>query len=163
MCLKSLKFGFKLSKMLIEMNTNEVSEEQALERPEDGGNCMNWILGHILFARKGLLTLLGAPLPAAFERIDIYKRGSSGDVADDHLDLATLKATIAETSDTILKLLNEMKDEQLTQEIPADRFPIPVEEPTLWTMLHLLMMHEGYHVGQIGLARRIAGGEPVIR
>ena len=56
-----------------------------------------------------------------------------------------------------LDRLSRATSEDLTRQLDPKQFPIPVEEPTLATLLALNMYHEGYHSGQLALGRRLLG------
>jgi hypothetical protein len=57
-------------------NLADLSHEDSLRQPAPGGNCANWVLGHMLATRDTLLAVLDEPPacpPAVKER---YGRGS---------------------------------------------------------------------------------------
>ncbi len=49
----ALQFGF--NGYVLEVNTAGVTHEQSLWLPSPGGNCLNWIAGHILVTRFVML------------------------------------------------------------------------------------------------------------
>lgn len=153
-----LATAYGLSQLSLQRNTEGVSQAESLISAEPGGNCINWNLGHILVSRGRILQQLGgAPVLSEAETL-LYQRGSvplgpdSTALTIDRLirDLETSAAVIAER-------LKNLEPGALDRVIDPFPFPVPVEQPTLGTLLALLLFHEGYHAGQVGLGRRLAG------
>ena len=44
---------------VISMNINDVSDEESMIFPNGEANCMNWILGHLIYIRNVFLHVLG--------------------------------------------------------------------------------------------------------
>ena len=61
-----------------------------------------------------------------------------------------------------LTKFNEMSDSKLCEELDPSSFPVPVEYPSKGTLISILLFHEGYHNGRIGLIRRALGKAPAI-
>jgi hypothetical protein len=57
---------------VLERNLSELSEQESHVAPEAGGNCMNWVLGHMTRTRLVLLHLLGKELPFPLEEFNAY-------------------------------------------------------------------------------------------
>ena len=55
-----LQAQFDLIYTTVEAYTAGLSEEDSLASPREGGNCANWILGHLTSAQNSLMQLLGA-------------------------------------------------------------------------------------------------------
>ena len=68
---------FEINHHAIKVNADGITDAEALIQPEPGGNCMNWIIGHILASREGMLRLLGEPTVLSPEMAERYKRGSA--------------------------------------------------------------------------------------
>src|SRR5690606_15782363 len=51
------QFGFVYD--VVERNVEGMTQEQSLARPAAGGNCANWILGHVVDVQNGLMQVLG--------------------------------------------------------------------------------------------------------
>jgi hypothetical protein len=136
-------------------NLDGVTHEASLLQPP-GGNCINWQLGHIVRHRNYMLETLGAPTVWNAEAQARYDRGSQpitaagADVA--HLDALRRESDLA--AERILAALAAADDAA---------FSAPARTSTVAQWLLFLAQHEAYHVGQIGLLRRVAGMEPAIR
>lgn len=44
---------------VISMNINDVSHEESMIFPNGEANCMNWVLGHLIYIRNVFLNVLG--------------------------------------------------------------------------------------------------------
>ena len=144
------------------VNLDCVTDEDALVGPEKGGNCTNWIVGHLLHARAGLLDLLGTELPFARDKYKRYERSSSPvDGPETTVPLSEMAVDLAATAEPLEGALDGLTDVFLTQVAPIK--PTGNEDETMGSLLAGLAFHEAYHAGQLGLLRRIGGREGAIR
>lgn len=140
---------------VIGANLQGMSEEQALTCPPGGGSCANWVLGHILSARNGVHHLLG--LEAAFPpaKAARYARGTAPVTpADPGEPLADLLAAFQASQQKVAAALPGLSPQQLAREMAM---PDPLKEGPVGAHLGLLLFHESYHAGQLGVLRRLAG------
>lgn len=70
-----LSVQYDLSARAIRVNLEGISEEEALIQPPSGGNCVNWILGHVISSREQVLHYLGE---AELWEEDLARRYSRG-------------------------------------------------------------------------------------
>jgi hypothetical protein len=49
----------KYLKYVVGLNTEDVSQDDSLISAPNGGNCANWIMGHIVVIRDGMRKALG--------------------------------------------------------------------------------------------------------
>lgn len=54
---------YGLTYRVIKRQLDGVSHEESLVQPPFRGNCLNWVLGHIVCSRAEVLTFLGEALP----------------------------------------------------------------------------------------------------
>lgn len=140
-----LKMLFSMNHSLLTRNLDGVSESVALARPGDG-NAIAWSVGHVVYWRQAMIGMLGgAPVWA-----DGYAEGFKG-------TSRALPATIDRPWPELLDAYREshrLLIEALQQ----------AAEPTAEIVKGLaqLQCHETYHIGQIALARRVAGLPGVI-
>jgi uncharacterized damage-inducible protein DinB len=154
---KSIAFQFGFAPRAVALNIEGVSEEDARKRPTGGGNSINWVVGHIISSRQGVLTLLGAEPTWPRETTDAYARGTSGDIpAAAELPLSRLLEDLSATTPIIVERLEALSGEELAA-------PSSNPEQTLGQRLAFLVFHESYHVGQLGLLRRLIGKPGAIR
>lgn len=152
-----LAYQFSLTARGVGANLEGISDEESRRRPPNGGNSINWVVGHIVSYRQLTLELLGEEPVWPKERTEAYGRGSSGDVPGDQvLPLARLMEDLQATTAAIGKRLEALPDDALET-------PGPNPKQTLGQRLAFLSFHESYHAGQIGLLRRLAGKPGAIR
>jgi len=152
----ALKLLFGHNYYTMGVNSRDLTHEESLIGPKPGGNCANWVLGHIVETRGVVLSLLGEkPVWVAAEG-ERYKRGSApvvGDAAGTKPFPEILEA-LDRSQESLLAGLSRLKDEDLG---PADA------KDSLGGKLATLQFHEAYHAGQLGLLRRIAGKPGAIK
>ncbi|HEU4365843.1 MAG TPA: DinB family protein [Candidatus Krumholzibacteria bacterium] len=152
-----LAYQFGLTARGLGANLEGISDEEGRRRPPQGGNSINWVVGHIVSYRRVVLELLGEQPTWPKERTEAYGRGSSGDARGDQiLPLAQLMEDLQATTAAIVKRLEALPDGALET-------PGPNPKQTLGQHLAFLSFHESYHAGQVGLLRRLAGKPGAIR
>lgn len=154
-----LQFGYVAYTCMV--NLDGVTDEEALVGPNEAGNCTNWIVGHLLQARAGLLDMLGAEMPFARDKYKRYERGSgSMDGPEDTIPLSEMTGDLAATAEPLEAALDGLTEEFLAREAPFK--PTGKEDETMGSLLAALAFHEAYHAGQLGLLRRIGGRDGAI-
>ena len=53
-----LKTQFGITAYVVDKNVEGFSHDDSLKQPAPGGNCANWVLGHMVKARNGALALV---------------------------------------------------------------------------------------------------------
>lgn len=157
-----LRLQARITHFVVRLNTEAVTQEESLLQPEPGGNCLNWVVGHLDAIYERALPLLGqAPVmePGALAR---YDRGSPPlrDPAD-ALPLGELLDTWDEASRRFDAGLAALDPGALDG--PAPFSPSGDPDETVRSMLGTVLFHQGYHAGQTGILRRLAGKEGAIR
>lgn len=130
-------------------NLDGISHEDSLVQPP-GGNCINWIVGHIIVSRDSMLRLLGADPVAPPKVADRYSRGSApvSQADDGVVPLEELRSLLNLSTEALLDAFSSLEPDLLSR---------PEGERTVGDRVQFLLLHDTYHAGQIGLARRIAG------
>jgi len=149
-----LRTLFDVNHQVLHRNVSGLTHEESLIQPPEGGNCLNWVAGHIVATRNGLLKLLGEDPIWSPEEEAVYKRGSKpiqnesrakpfpSILADYDRSQERLRAGISRLTEAAMK------------ESRGDG--------TLGGTLHILHFHEAYHIGQTAILRRMAGKEGAI-
>ena len=155
---------FEFSYMAINRNLAELNHEDSLFIPEPGGNCINWVLGHVISARGMMLLLTGAGAPIFSEaEAAVFARGSAAlKTGDQGVDLDRLKSALEESQKKLVPALQGLSDATLAADVP-EKLKRPPLMGTIGDALARLCYHEGYHNGQIGILRRLAGKAGAIR
>jgi uncharacterized damage-inducible protein DinB len=140
-------------------NLEGIDQAQSLITPEPSGNCLNWILGHMVTVHNGLMMLLGEAPVWENERLSREKFFKPVTDSSNALDWNTLRDKFLGSRDRCLAAISRMSDETM-----ADRIPDPFGgETTRGELLNVLAYHQAYHVGQLGVVRRIAGLEGKVK
>jgi uncharacterized damage-inducible protein DinB len=118
------------------------------------GNCLNWVLGHILESRNTILGLLGADPaldPAAAVR---YASGSEPILADGPgvVPLDELLRVLERSQEQLAGKLAALTDADLARETQFVTRTVPLAQ-----ILFFLYFHETYHTGQAEPLRQLAG------
>lgn len=147
---------------VVKKNTDELTHEESLSQPQPGGNCVNWVVGHIIASRNGLLELLGEEPVWPKEQAERYRRGGKP-ITDgsDAVSFDRMKKDLDRSQERIMSALEHFDPERLAE--PAPWSPFGNENETYGSLLAGLAFHEAYHAGQTGVLRRLAGKDGAIR
>ena len=147
------QFGFNHS--VVKINTRDLTHEDSLVTAAGGGNCINWVLGHVVSSRNGVLKVLGRDPIWDDERAAPYVRGTEPITAVNALPLEEILADYRSSQQTILHALGELTDRDLEARSPIAYFK--GDQETVGSVLAGFVFHEAYHVGQTGTLRHLAG------
>lgn len=151
-----LKSQFTFVYGTIARNTEGMSQADSLVAA--GGNCANWILGHLTNVHNAVMQLLGeAPVwdsdqlaRAGFEPIT---------EAQGAIEWDPMRTRFLASQERCLAGFDRLTADELAQTVPH---PFG-GETTRGELLALLAFHQAYHAGQLGLVRRTAGHEGLIK
>lgn len=117
------------------------------------GNCLNWVIGHIVEGRDDVLEVLGEPR-AAGTVVERYQRGSEPvtGAEEDVLPLAQLLDLLDQSQVRIEATLGGMDLAALARKSADDP-----RGRSIGQRVFFLYFHETYHVGQTELFRQLAG------
>jgi len=152
---EELAGAFARNWSIIKSQTNGLTHTDTLLQPPFRGNCMNWVLGHILDTRNGVLKVLGeSPVVSETERVRPYGHGSEPVCGDGEgvLKLEQLLEKFESSQRAIEAGLKRISPEELARETRDHRGPVTAAQ-----RLFFLYFHETYHVGQAELLRQLAG------
>lgn len=147
---------FEVSYGALFRNLEGITHEDSLVFPKPGGNCANWILGHIVASRNRVMPLVNVIPIWTLETAFLYSGIEEAQwTTDKALSFREIQADLARTQQELLNALELLPDDRLEQNVSADR--------TVGEALGFLLWHESYHGGQIALLRRVLGKEGAIR
>lgn len=155
----ALRKLFGISYQVLKKNLNSVTHEESLVQPEADGNCLNWVVGHILSTRNNALQMLNQQTFWNQEEAELYKRGSEP-IKDGSraLNFKKMVTDLDRSQELLMTSLSEISETQLNSPCPDPSIGETMEEA-----FFIMQFHETYHAGQTGLLRRIAGREGVIK
>lgn len=137
---------------VIKRQTDGVTHEQSLLQPSFRGNCMNWVLGHMLEGRNGILQQLEQPSVLSAPDDAFYKRESAPITPSSP---ATLLQILLDGLDEALVRLEQglqyISEEKMATIINSER------QTTLRASISFSVWHEAYHLGQLEYLRQLTG------
>jgi hypothetical protein len=145
-----------LIRQVVRMNVDGFTHDESLIQPSPAGNCLNFVVGHLLWVYDGALATLGEEPVMEPGALDRYARGAPPITdAAEAIELGTLLAAWDTACERIDSALATLTPEFLDQHAPSS--PTSNPDETNRTLLGTLFFHQAYHIGQMGLLRRIAG------
>jgi hypothetical protein len=154
---------YEFSYGAIKRNLEDLTNEESLRQPPGAGNCLNWVLGHVVAARNTVLKLAGSAPLVGEEITAHYARGSNPLQPGDNVpDLGTLRGLLSDTQHQLVPALAALSDVALSLPVPEQMRRPPLTGSVADALIRL-HYHEGYHNGQIGLLRRLAGRQGAIK
>jgi hypothetical protein len=130
---------FELNHHVAHANLEGITHEDSLVHPAPAGNCLNWVLGHVVATRNVLMDVLGEPPIWSAADAEPYQRGAHPPLdAARAMPLADIVAAFDRSQETVRRCL-------------------PSAPPEHLTTIAGLSFHESYHLGQCGLLRRLLG------
>jgi hypothetical protein len=121
-------------------NLEGVTEREAKLPLGREGACVSWILGHIVYWRQEILAMLGEEKGWDPDANRGYRGASRKEPAADPRPWSELVELYVTSHLTLMRTLERGE--------PA---------PPIAADLAQLAVHEAYHIGQIGLGRRVLG------
>jgi len=133
---------------IISMNIEGITQEESMIFPNGDANCMNWILGHLIYIRNAFLNILGEESVWDNEKFSCYNRGELPlERKDELVDFEELKSYLQQSQDKLEAKL-----------ITVESF-----DPKTINDIAIFCLHELYHGGQLGYLRRILGKPGAIK
>lgn len=144
---------------IVKANVGEVTHEESLKQPEPAGNCLNWVLGHLVATRSEFLRGLGAePVWDEADCRRYARHGAPIKSAREAKLWDEIWKAYELTQQRILQSVSELTPQQLAQRAPFSPSNNPKE--TVGSLLAVFAFHDAYHTGQTGVLRRIVGKAP---
>lgn len=133
--------------------TKDLSHADSILQPPARGNCMNWVLGHMLDTRNDVLRLLGQPGFLTEEQCKRYGYGSQP-VCEDGPGILKLDEALAlldKSQKALEEAFHSASEETLNKEHQSF-----MGTTTLAYFILIMFHHESYHLGQLELLRELA-------
>ena len=139
-------------------NLSGMTPEQSLAQPSPGGNCANWILGHLTNVQNGVMQLIGEK--PVWESEQLLRAGVDPiGRSSEAIDWNTMRDRFLGSRERCLAAIAKVSDQAIGETVPH---PFG-GSTTRGELLNLLAFHQAYHTGQLGLARRFAGLEGAVK
>ena len=138
---------FAINYRVIRRQVDGLTHEDSLLQLPFRGNCLNWVLGHIVATRNRALALLGEP--PIWSEAEAARYATGSEPITSNADALPLE-----------KILRDLdcSQERLTAALRrATDLNIPQGEDTVGEQLAFLHFHEAYHTGQTEMLRQLAG------
>jgi hypothetical protein len=146
---------FHMNHWAAHANLQGISHEDSLVHPRPAGNCLNWVLGHVVATRNALLTALGEPPVWTDDQAHPYRQGARAPLRPEEAHrLEDIVAAYDASQHTITERFRRLTVEDLSRPHGEGR--------TLGDWVAGISFHEAYHLGQLGLLRRLAGKDGAI-
>ena len=152
----------RMTAHVVGANLAGLTHEDSLVQPRPGGNCLNWVLGHILGVYNQMLPMVSQEPVMDAEALQRYARGAPpiGDRAE-ALEFGQMVSAWNLALERVDAGLAGLTPDVLDRQAPTSPSGNPNE--TIRSLLTTVMFHQAYHAGQTAVLRRIAGKEGAIR
>jgi hypothetical protein len=154
--LQPLAERFAFNDKFLDMTVEGFDDADWLRRAGPG-NHAQWLLGHLASTRRWALREFGQ---AAEEQPweQHFGMGKQPSLQSDDISPALLREAFGKNGEALRRYLASLTDVQAA----APFKPFPDGSRTVGGVAHFLHFHETYHLGQIGLLRRLAGKKGVV-
>ncbi len=144
---------FQLTYSVMLRQTEGISNEQSVIQPPVRGNCMNWVLGHILMQRDLVLKLLKMePVWDAATCLRYTRESEPVTHLEDGVPFDRMLADLALTQERIESGLQTITAEALEETVETNG-----RKDRAGGQIAFIHWHETYHTGQLELLRQFAG------
>jgi uncharacterized damage-inducible protein DinB len=141
---------------IIQRQVAGLSHEDSLLQLPFRGNCLNWVVGHIMQSRNKMLKIVGAATVWTDEQIARYDREALPVVnGDDAMQFEQILTDFKQTHERFVEKLSSMAQDDLL--LPAPEVIKGIPDWSISEFLNFLLWHETYHVGQTEILRQLAG------
>jgi uncharacterized damage-inducible protein DinB len=139
---------------ILKQQTESLSHADSLLQPQPGGNCLNWVMGHLVDNLIQILNVIQGEIPSDLPKLDRYVRNSEpirGD-EDGVLQLQTLIDAYEQLTDVIRQRLAQMTESDFEEEIDFWQ-----GKQRRGYVAFFYFFHNTYHLGQLEYLRNLAG------
>ena len=151
---KVLANVYKRNQWVLETQTKGLTHADSLIQPEARGNCMNYVLGHVLAHRDIVLKMLEIEPVMDAAQFARYDHGSEPVLADgpDVVPLEDLLSLLKRSGELLVEAIEPLTAEQLEREVKLGE-----RSASLGQRIEFFGWHEAYHAGQTEYLRQLAG------
>lgn len=139
---------FHRNSSLLEKVVAGIPAEQWISRPSNHSNHIEWIAGHMLWARQALIARLG--MQWQYPGLDVFARSAKVQEGATYLAAEPMLAAWHDAANKLSHALEAVTPEALAA--PAPPGP-PSPDGKLSGFVGVLAWHETYHLGQLAYLR----------
>lgn len=150
---QSLKAQFDLHTRLFNNATDGITENESGIRKNEHINNIKWIAGHLLNTRLGTMSKI-AGLPSDGFYPEQFGKGKAFDPNATYAPLEEIRAKWHASAGAIREGISNIPEVVLASKAP---FAVPIADDTMRGAVSFLVSHEAYHIGQLGLLRKMIG------
>lgn len=148
--------------VVVHANLKGVTQEESLVRPDPAGNCLNWVVGHLVCIYNNSLPLFGQGHVVDPGTLARYDRGSPPLVDPaEAMDVGELLGIWDQIVPRVDAGLAALTPEVMQQ--PAPFSPSGDANETVGSLVATILFHQAYHSGQTGVLRRVSAHEGAIK
>ncbi|QEG21764.1 DinB family protein [Mariniblastus fucicola] len=159
---EAIKLGIDCADMICGAYLDDLTNEEAMQRPHSGCNHVNWQIGHLIASDNAMCNgcVPGSvpALPDGFEE-KYSKEKAASDNADDFIPKTELMEIYRNQRQVIKDVLAGLSEEQLSAASPES---FQSYAPTVASLFSMIGSHWLMHSGQWTVLRRELGREIVI-
>ncbi|MCB8943700.1 MAG: DinB family protein [Ardenticatenaceae bacterium] len=151
---EKLSQAYQTNTWLINKHAEGVTHTASLAQLPIRSNTFNWVLGHIVQARSGLLQMLGEDGLVSEAVQTVYGTNAPELDGATAVPLPELLALLHQSTERITAAITNASDHTLNSLFDAER------GTTIADRIAGLNWHETYHIGQLEILRQAAGELP---
>jgi hypothetical protein len=155
--LRSLAEVYRFNNGMLNTTVEGFTPEDWTHRPGEGISDARWILGHVIYERRILLRALGRQIPEeAWEKM--FRMGTKPEDVVDPPATEDMVSDFLQAGEQLFERLSSLTE----AEAEAEWAEFPQGSSSKSAGAHFLFLHECYHLGQLGLIRRLRGKSGIV-
>jgi uncharacterized damage-inducible protein DinB len=144
--------NYRFNSDFLSRSVQDLSPDEWLSRPSDNTNHIAWIVGHVIWARKSVLTRLGTEWSQPW--LTSFARGVKCKDVTTFPSPETLMEAWREVSGVLATALDGASEDMVSQ--ISTKGP-PSADGKISGVINFLAIHETYHIGQASYLRSWLG------
>jgi DinB superfamily len=153
---ENFRYQAAIVRDVVGINVQGLTHADSVVQPRPGGNSLNWIMGHLVWAYEQALPLFGQDSVLEKGALDRYARGAPALASPaEALNFEDLLAAWNAATERVDAGLAGLTPEVLEQKALSSPTNNPNE--TIRSLTCTILFHQAYHAGQTGVLRRITG------
>lgn len=134
--------------------TAGLTHEESLIQSQPGGNCLNWVLGHLAFNLVEIMSVLEGELPKNLPDLTRYRIGTEPVRGEEEgvLSIDVLIEAYTLLNNEVIHRLEQMSEDDFEEEIDFWQ-----GKSRRGYVAFFYFFHNTYHLGQLEFLRNLAG------